>query len=304
MIDFHGEPLTRLRFHAVALLGAIGLLLGGCSPDESTSQPADAKSTAGTSTTPSTPVTTVSRSPADAAFLSEANAALDNTMSSEYLLGRRKLICDRLTSDHTATGWQAVFDAEHSQANEPVVTIAFLQAAVKSGCPKLAATMPKAMEPAPIGMTKSEAAYVQAADTGGGLTSDEILAGGRETCATLTNYAGEQLVRYLIEENFPDEDAIRFLCPMYRSALAQSKLGFGDGNYQVGNRGSNLLTIKPGTYRSPPGTRNCYWERSTPEGVTIDNDFVTNAPAGVLVKIRPGDGAFTSSECGSWLRVK
>lgn len=155
-------------------------------------------------------------------------------------------------------------------------------------------------------MLTAEEKYVASykKDFGGDFEDAEILDGGREACSGYTDYRGEELVRIFIEEDFQvDEDAIKYLCPKYSKALAAAKRGFSDGNYQVGNRGGDLLVVKPGTYRSPKGTTDCYWERTTPNGGTIANDFVTNAPAGVTVTIRKSDGGFSSNECGTWLRV-
>jgi hypothetical protein len=46
---------------------------------------------------------------------------------------------------------------------------------------------------------------------------------------------------------------------------------------------------------------DCYWERTSPGGDIIDNDFVTHATAGVTVTIKATDGTFTSDGCGAWL---
>jgi hypothetical protein len=75
---------------------------------------------------------------------------------------------------------------------------------------------------------------------------------------------------------------------------------FDDGAYTVG--GSPGM-IKPGTYQVSGPIRDCYWERSTPGGSIIANDFITNAPKGVTVTVRSGEG-FTSNGCtednGPW----
>lgn len=89
------------------------------------------------------------------------------------------------------------------------------------------------------------------------------------------------------------------LCPTSENAdlMTAKSLGvmFGDGAYEVG------VDIKPGTYKTAPRVTDCYWERSTRGGDTIANDFVSNAPGGVTVRIRKGDGGFKSDGCGSWL---
>ena len=91
------------------------------------------------------------------------------------------------------------------------------------------------------------------------------------------------------------------LCPKAPHAAAMRARGsgavFDDGTYVVGTE------VKPGTYRTGPGVRDCYWERTTDGGGTIANDFVTFAPKGVTVTIRKSDGGFTSTDCGVWKRV-
>jgi hypothetical protein len=71
-----------------------------------------------------------------------------------------------------------------------------------------------------------------------------------------------------------------------------------DASITVGNKPDDL---RPGTYRARGPVHNCYWERSTNSGATIDNDFVTYAPNGVTVTLHAGEG-FTSSHCGTWAR--
>lgn len=73
---------------------------------------------------------------------------------------------------------------------------------------------------------------------------------------------------------------------------------FIDGTYEVG------VDVKPGTYRTEGKMTDCYWERSTKGGDTIANDFVSNAPAGVTVRIRTSDGGFKADNCGMWTRMR
>lgn len=79
---------------------------------------------------------------------------------------------------------------------------------------------------------------------------------------------------------------------------------FDDGRYTVGNKPGLIL---PGRYRLRGPLANCYWERSTANGSIIANQFITNAPGGVTVSVRSGEG-FTSQGCtaeegGKWERV-
>lgn len=102
-------------------------------------------------------------------------------------------------------------------------------------------------------------------------------------------------------ENSASRDplGIEIYCPEFLPALATAQSGFYDGTHVVGQ------DIAPGTYTTivnpgATGTHDCYWERTTSGGGTIDNDFVTLAPQGVTVTIAAGEG-FVSEGCGAWL---
>ncbi|WP_353952496.1 hypothetical protein V6K52_03365 [Knoellia sp. S7-12] len=91
------------------------------------------------------------------------------------------------------------------------------------------------------------------------------------------------------------------VCPQAQHAkLMQSRAEgttIDDGTYVVGDE------MKPGTYRTAKGIRDCYWERTSGTGRTLDNDFVQFAPQGVSVRIRADDGGFVSRGCGTWTRA-
>ncbi|MDI3213211.1 hypothetical protein [Arthrobacter sp. AL12] len=69
-----------------------------------------------------------------------------------------------------------------------------------------------------------------------------------------------------------------------------------DGTYVVGE------TMQPGTYKTKPGVKDCYWTRNAGGGDIIDNDFVSFAPKGVTVAVRSGEG-FISERCGIWTKI-
>lgn len=71
-----------------------------------------------------------------------------------------------------------------------------------------------------------------------------------------------------------------------------------DGNVVVGDE---LMQLAPGTYVTEGSVRDCYWERVSEDGSTIDNDFVVGAPQ-VRITIAPTDAGFNSEGCGRWLR--
>lgn len=61
-------------------------------------------------------------------------------------------------------------------------------------------------------------------------------------------------------------------------------------------------TMEPGTWKTKPGIKDCYWSRNTGGGDIIANDFVGFAPDGVTVTVYPGEG-FESERCGIWTKV-
>ncbi|QDG89080.1 hypothetical protein NIBR502770_11755 [Pseudarthrobacter sp. NIBRBAC000502770] len=90
------------------------------------------------------------------------------------------------------------------------------------------------------------------------------------------------------------------LCPeaphaaMLQEVVNTVKLG--DGTHVVGKE------MEPGTYRTNPSTKDCYWSRTTGGGNIIANDFVGFAPDGVTVTVYPGEG-FESQRCGAWTKI-
>jgi hypothetical protein len=58
--------------------------------------------------------------------------------------------------------------------------------------------------------------------------------------------------------------------------------------------------IEPGTYAAPGGD-NCYWERLSGFGGTINDIIANDLPSGrAIVEIRASDAGFRSQGCGVW----
>jgi hypothetical protein len=100
---------------------------------------------------------------------------------------------------------------------------------------------------------------------------------------------------------YPDKGlyaAASAICPNAPHAPRLKAVGrgeiFADGNYVVGQ------DIPAGTYRSEKRVRDCYWERTTPNGDIIDNNLATFASAGALVTVRDGESFNPGEECGEW----
>jgi hypothetical protein len=89
---------------------------------------------------------------------------------------------------------------------------------------------------------------------------------------------------------------VKYLCPKYQRYVDEAKYAFEDGSYAVPK------DVRPGTYHTFGPTSDCYWERSTDNGKTIANDFISNAQKGVRVTIFASDGGFKSEGCDLWVR--
>lgn len=90
-----------------------------------------------------------------------------------------------------------------------------------------------------------------------------------------------------------------FAAELTRIAAGLPPVQMMDGSYLVGT------SIQSGTYQvqvGPTGVHDCYWERTTAQGGTIANDFITYAPEGPVVSILDGEG-FVSERCGKWSRI-
>lgn len=90
------------------------------------------------------------------------------------------------------------------------------------------------------------------------------------------------------------------LCPDTPHAAilrdVQTLITVGPGAYEVGK------FMEPGTYRTKPGAKDCYWARTTGGGDIIANNFIGYAPAGVTVTVHAGEG-FESQRCGYWTKI-
>lgn len=94
------------------------------------------------------------------------------------------------------------------------------------------------------------------------------------------------------------------LCPEFTptlDAILTGTASFDSGTREVGAAQGK---VAPGQWRTTTAVSDCYWERTSPSGDILDNQFATHATAGgITVTIRPSDGSFTTHECGLWQRV-
>lgn len=92
------------------------------------------------------------------------------------------------------------------------------------------------------------------------------------------------------------EIGIPMLCPRFKAEIAAVANGTADvqnGNYTVGNEMGNM---SPGTWQATGPASNCYWERTSPSGEIIDNNFATHATA-LTVNVASTDGSVSFQEC-------
>lgn len=118
-------------------------------------------------------------------------------------------------------------------------------------------------------------------------------------CAKLdTDYADRMVAR--MDWKKADALGALALCPdAPHAAVLQdvaTKVKVGDGTHTIGQ------DMDPGTYKTNPGTKDCYWSRTNGGGGIIANDMVGFAPNGVTVTVYPGEG-FESQRCGAWTKI-
>lgn len=130
-----------------------------------------------------------------------------------------------------------------------------------------------------------------------GATLDRIMS----LCAKLDNTWG---ATYMDKQTTPEsraEAAVALtVCPdAPHAAELQSTVNTPrvvDGTMVVGQ------AMEPGTWKTKPGVKLCYWSRNTGGGDIIANDIVDFAPDGVTVTVNAGEG-FKSSSCGTWSKI-
>ncbi|MET3350469.1 UNVERIFIED_ORG: hypothetical protein ABID57_002161 [Arthrobacter sp. UYEF1] len=118
-------------------------------------------------------------------------------------------------------------------------------------------------------------------------------------CAKLDGDYADRVTANMASRKAEAEAALS-VCPNTPHAAvlqeAVTSIKIGDGDKIVGQ------TMEPGTWKTKPGTKDCYWSRNTGGGDIIANDFVGFAPNGVTVTVYPGEG-FESSRCGIWTKI-
>ena len=150
----------------------------------------------------------------------------------------------------------------------------------------------------PSVFTKAERRYLKAKGVdAGSKRADRVVSDAQQACNDLRGTRAERLT-IIVDRLSVYRKPIRYLCPRYERDLADAQNAFKDGNYAVPK------DVKPGSYRTFGPASDCYWERSTSRGATIDSGFVSSAPNGARVTIQRSDGGFKSEGCELWMRIR
>lgn len=99
----------------------------------------------------------------------------------------------------------------------------------------------------------------------------------------------------------PDAPFVAELVRVAGGVPPAPKTAMDDGTFVVGKdiaAGAYQVSVPAGAN----GVHDCYWERTGPQGATIDNDFISFAPQAPVVTLYAGEG-FVSRSCGSWTKV-
>ncbi|MFW0772560.1 PASTA domain-containing protein [Paenarthrobacter nitroguajacolicus] len=141
---------------------------------------------------------------------------------------------------------------------------------------------------------------------------DVVASHGGDVSAPAGTFGNVMLMCAKVDRDFADQFVARMdwrradvqgalsICPdaphaaVFQEVLTAVKVS--DGTKVVGQ------TMEPGTYKTKPGVKDCYWARTTGGGDIIDNNFVGFAPDGVTVTVYAGEG-FISQRCGVWTKI-
>lgn len=146
---------------------------------------------------------------------------------------------------------------------------------------------------------KAIADVVAAHGGGGGGSASSDFGRVLELCSKLEPGYADKVVARMDWKKAEAQGALA-LCPdaphapILQGVITSVKID--DGTKVVGK------TMEPGTYKTKPSSKDCYWSRTTGGGAIIENDFVGFAPDGVTVTVYAGEG-FESQGCGVWTKI-
>lgn len=140
-------------------------------------------------------------------------------------------------------------------------------------------------------------------------TDTSICKSLRDGSLTSWDLAGREGVLAQNENGIRISWMVPVLCPDMTAVLDDARSGRAVQTRSLGGKFlvsptplPGAATIQPGTWTSEQASvSDCYWERSDADGDTIENNFISIAPA-ITISILPTDAGFTSDGCGSWVR--
>lgn len=121
------------------------------------------------------------------------------------------------------------------------------------------------------------------------------------TCGAGLGLAVGLLVGFLPEPAQPVLVPVAASVPTAEMAPGKDATVIKSGTWRVGDE------ILPGTYASdgdPNPEHACEWERLEPDLETPIQSGTGSPGDRELVIIQPGDGAFRSTQCGTWTRIR
>ncbi len=129
------------------------------------------------------------------------------------------------------------------------------------------------------------------------VSAEETVALAQEFCDALR---ARNVLAQLSVASGPDAESEWFEVAAYGSFCPDVAVTVVSGGVHI--VGTEPGQLPPGTYQSSPGVDECYWERTRANGDIIDNDFVSFAAGGVIVRVAASD-ASVEFGCGSMVLV-
>jgi hypothetical protein len=135
-----------------------------------------------------------------------------------------------------------------------------------------------------------------------GVDAEAILQSGEDACrrmeiAQASTGQASLAVALMTGQVSNGRDAITYLCPGLKPALAAADKGFPDGSFVVARDAKKGRQVAAGRYSAPQTSDGCTWSLTGPDGrVAADGRGGGRA----TVTLKRGQ-RFTSSGCGAWL---
>jgi len=150
-------------------------------------------------------------------------------------------------------------------------------------------------------VTTAQRKYV-ARNAPAGVDAEAILQSGEDACRRMRiaqASAGQVSVSVAVitGQIANGREAINYLCPVLKPALAAADNGFLDGTYVVAGQAKKGRQVKAGRYTAPQASDGCTWSVTAADGnVAADG----HGRQGATVRLKRSQ-QITSSGCIAWL---